>query len=279
MVYFDAPSNSPNCEENKMPVRTSYSHGTPSWIDLSTTDPSAAQEFYSAMFGWEFEANPTDQGGDYYMATIDGKATAGMMKQQPAQAEMGMPSMWNSYVTVDDLDAVLAKVEPAGGMIHMPAMKVMDSGHMAVIADPTGAAICLWQAADHIGAELINEHGTLTWNECQTTDIDAATKFYGELFGWVAEEVDMGPDGTYTVFNLAADAIAGASLPPMPGVPPHWGAIFAVDDCDAAVKTATERGGTIIVEPFEMMVGRYAVIADPQGAVFNVLEPTEQPAD
>ncbi len=191
---------------------------------------------------------------------------------------MGIPSMWNSYVTVDNLDDVLAKVESAGGMIHMGAMQVMDSGHMAVIADPTGAAICLWQAVNHIGAELINEHGSLTWNECQTPDVPVAAKFYGELFGWEAEEVDMGDDGTYTVFNLAADPIAGASVPPMEGVPPHWGAIFAVDDCDAIVENAKRLGGTIIVEPFEMMVGRYAAIADPQGAVFNVLEAAEESA-
>ena len=260
-----------------MPERTSYTHGTPSWIDLSTTDPHGAQEFYRTLFGWEFEANPTDQGSDYFMARINSKAAAGLMQQPPDVAEMGMPSMWHSYVTVDSLQDTLAKVGAAGGMVHMEAMQVMDAGHMAVIGDPTGAAICLWQTNEHIGAELVNEHGTLTWTECQTPDVPAAAKFYGELFGWQTEEMDMGPAGIYTIFNLNADGVAGAMNPPMEGIPPHWSVVFAVDDCDGTVETARAGGGTIIAEPMDIPVGRQAVIADPQGAVFGVIQLAEQP--
>ncbi|MEM7322222.1 MAG: VOC family protein [Actinomycetota bacterium] len=261
-----------------MPERSSYDHGTPSWIDLSTTDPEGAKQFYGAIFGWDYEHNPTDQGGEYIMARRGGRAAAGMMQQPPDMAEMGMPPMWSTYVTVADLDATMAKVDAAGGMVHMPPMQVMDSGRMAVIGDPSGAAVSLWQAQEHIGAEIVNEHGTLTWNECQTPDVDAAAKFYAELFGWTTEEMDMGPEGAYTVFNLNAEPVAGAMNPPMDGIPPHWSLAFSVDDCDACVATARAEGGTIIVEPMDIPVGRQAVIADPQGAVFSVIALAETPA-
>lgn len=259
-----------------MPERESYAHGTPSWIDLSTTDPAGAQQFYGAIFGWQFDVNPTDQGGEYIMATKGGKSAAGMMQQQPELAAMGMPSMWNTYVTVNSIDETVAKAEPAGGSVMMPSMQVMDSGKMAVIGDPTGAAICLWEAGEHIGAEVVNEHGALTWNECQTPDVAAAAKFYGELFGWGTDEMDMGPQGTYTVFTLDADGVAGGMTPPMDEVPPHWSTIFAVDDTDGCVETARQAGGSIIVEPFDIPIGRQAVIADPQGAVFSVIQMAEQ---
>ncbi|MEM7273257.1 MAG: VOC family protein [Actinomycetota bacterium] len=252
-----------------MPERTAHAPGTPSWIDLSTTDPDAAREFYGAIFGWSYEVNPTDQGGEYIMARRDGRAAAGMMAQPAEMA--GMPSMWSSYVTVADVDATVAKVEGAGGSVFMPPMQVMDSGRMAVVGDPTGAAISLWQPQNHIGSEVVNEHGALTWTECQTPDVAAAGKFYGELFGWTAEEMDMGPAGAYTIFNLGTDGVAGAMHPPMDGIPPHWEVVFAVDDCDACVTAAAEAGGQVIVEPFDIPVGRQAVIADPQGAVFGVI--------
>jgi predicted enzyme related to lactoylglutathione lyase len=255
-----------------MPERTSYAHGTPSWVDLSTTDTAAAQEFYGALFGWEFEANPTDQGGEYLMARKGGKAAAGMMQQQPAQAEAGMPPMWNNYVTVTDIGETLGKVEAAGGSVMMPPMEVMDAGHMAVVGDPTGAAICLWQAKEHIGAEVVNEPGALVWNECQTPDVAAAAKFYQELFGWGTDEMDMGPAGVYTVFTLNSEGVAGAMPPPMEGIPPHWGAVFAVDDCDGCVETARGAGGTILAGPMDIPVGRQAVIADPAGATFTVIK-------
>jgi predicted enzyme related to lactoylglutathione lyase len=126
---------------------------------------------------------------------------------------------------------------------------------------------------------LINEHGTLTWTECQTPDVPAAAKFYGELFGWTTEEMDMGPEGAYTIFNLDAEGVAGAMNPPMDGIPPHWAIVFAVDDCEGCVATARTEGGTILLEPMDIPVGRQAVIADPQGAVFGVIKLAEPPTN
>ena len=260
-----------------MPTRTEYSHGTPSWVDLMTTDVAAAKEFYGGLFGWSYEDEPTDQEGmDYTMASRAGKATAGMSTQPAEQAEMGIPPMWNSYVTVDDIDATAAKVDGAGGGIMAPPFDVMDAGRMAVITDPTGAVISLWQAKEHIGAELVNEHGALTWNELVSPDVGTAATFYGEVFGWGTETMDMGEMGDYTVFTLAGEQIAGGMAPPMDGMPPHWGVYFNVDDCDGTVAAAAASGATVMMEPMDGPPGRWAALADPQGAMFAVIQP---PAD
>lgn len=260
-----------------MAVRTSYQHGTPSWIDLSTTDIDAAKAFYGAIFGWRFEDNPTDQGGVYVMARKGDHAAAGMMQQQPEQAAMGIPPMWNTYVTVDDVGATVAAVEGAGGTVMMPPMQVMEAGSMAVIVDPSGAVVCLWQAGEHIGSEVVNEHGALCWNEVMTNDVPAAAAFYTQLFGWGTEDMDMGEMGTYTVFMLGEDGVAGGTgLPPVEGVPPHWGTVFATDDCDATCAAITANGGTVMAGPFDVPeIGRTAACTDPTGAVFQIMQPAQ----
>lgn len=254
-----------------MPERTSYAHGTPSWTDLSSSDPEAVKPFYQALFGWEYIDEPAGEGQVYTMATKNGKSVAALMQQGPEQAQMGIPSMWNTYVTVDDLEATVAKVEGAGGTIMAPPMDVMDAGKMAVIVDPTGAVSCMWEPQQSIGAELVNEHGALCWNEVITADVAAAATFYGELYGWGTQTMDMG-EGSYTLFTLGEDGIGGSPGMPMDGIPPHWASVFAVDSCQAAVDTAAQGGGTTAVEPFDTPIGKIAVLADPTGAMFQIIE-------
>jgi predicted enzyme related to lactoylglutathione lyase len=261
-----------------MPERTEYPHGTPSWIDLSSTDPDAARSFYGELFGWDFEENPTDQGGSYIMARKAGKSAAGMMQQSPEQAQMGIPPMWNSYVTVDDIEDTTSRVEEAGGSVMMPVMDVMDAGRMAVIVDPTGGVLCLWQPKEHIGSEVVNEHGALTWTELMSPDVSAAAGFYGAVLGWKTESMDMGEGGTYTLLMTGGEQIAGAMAPPMEGIPPHWGVYFAVDDCDACVAQAESLGATVLNPPMDSPPGRMAALADPTGAMFSVIQLAEPSA-
>lgn len=262
-----------------MPVRTSYAEGTPSWVDLSTTDPASAQAFYGGLFGWEFEANPTDQGGEYVMASLGGKSAAGMMQQSPEQAQMGLPSLWNTYITVDDIAASAAKVDAAGGSVMMPPMQVMDAGHMAVVVDPTGAVVCMWQANEHIGCEVVNESGALIWNEMSNTDVASAKKFYETVFGMSSVDQDMGAPDPYTVFMVGEDMVAGAMPPPMEGIPNHWAIYFGVDDTDASVAKATELGGSVIAPAMDIPgVGRIAGVSDPTGAMFFLMQPAEEQA-
>jgi predicted enzyme related to lactoylglutathione lyase len=260
-----------------MPERTGYAHGVPSWVDLGTSDVEGAKAFYGAVFGWEPEDVPTDQGPPYTMLNKGGKVVAGLGPIPPDQAAAGRPPMWNSYVNVDSVDDTIAKVTDAGGSVMMPAMDVMDAGRMAFVGDPTGAAIGLWQAGNHKGAELVNEHGTLSWNELLTDDTAAAEAFYSEVFGWRAETQDM-PNGPYTSFwadgNVEGNAAAGmmAKNEGMGPIPNYWGVYFSVDDCDATLAAVKDNGGQVLMPPMDVPeVGRFAVVQDPQGATFTVV--------
>lgn len=265
-----------------MAEMSSYPEGVPSWVDLATPDPAAAKAFYGELFGWDYEDVPT--GGpdnDYTMARKRGLEVAGMMRLSEQMAQSGMPPVWSSYVAVDDLDATVAKVAPAGGTVLQPPMDVMDAGRMAVIADPAGAVIGMWQAGQHIGARIVNEHGALSWNELMSPAIATAPAFYGEVFGWTAQTAPM-PAGDYTVFYVSGGnetGIAGGMAPPMPGIPPNWGVYFMVDDAAATTAKAKELGAQVLMEPTPMPgVGTLATLLDPQGAAFSLMTPEAAPA-
>lgn len=258
-----------------MADRSSYTEGTPSWADLMTPDRDASKAFYSGLFGWEYDDQPTDQGPTYTMCNKGGKPVVGMGPLPPDMAAAGVPPMWNSYVTVDNVDATLGKVDGAGGSVMMPAMDVMDAGRMAGIMDPTGAAIMIWQANEHIGAEVRDENGALMWFELTTPDVDAAAAFYNKVFGWSAEAMPM-PEMTYTIFSLGEEQVAGAMLPPMDGIPPNWGIYFSVDDADAVAAAAKAGGATVLAGPMDSPPGKLATFADPVGAMFSILQPAEQ---
>jgi uncharacterized protein len=155
----------------------------------------------------------------------------------------------------------------------MPPMDVMDVGRMAFFADPAGAAIGVWQPKLHKGAGIVNEPGTLTWNELMTTDTAAAKKFYNAVFGW--GEVTHGEGaGAYTEFQVSGRSIAGMmeKPPELPaGMPPFWGIYFAVADTDKTAKQVTKLGGTIMMPPRDIEPGRFAVGVDPTGAAFSVI--------
>jgi predicted enzyme related to lactoylglutathione lyase len=259
-----------------MALRTSYAQGTPNWVDLQTSDQAAAKEFYAGVFGWTYDDQPMPQGPAYSMAVLGGNPVAAIAPQSPELAAAGAPPMWNTYLAVDSVDDTVAKVEAAGGKVAMAPFDVMDAGRMAFIIDPAGAAVALWQASKHIGAALVNEPGTVTWNELVTTD-PGAIAFYEHVLGVTTSKMDMGA-GEYTLFEVGGQMVGGATAPQMPGVPNHWHVYFAVADADATAAKVTELGGTIIAEPVDTPVGRIAVASDPQGAVFSVIKPAPQTA-
>jgi predicted enzyme related to lactoylglutathione lyase len=180
-----------------------------------------------------------------------------------------------NYVNVDDADATAGRVAAAGGSVLVAPMDVMEAGRMAIVADPLGAVIGLWQPKQHTGAQLANEPGTFCWSELITTDLDQAKSFYKAVFGWDAE--DQGPPGgppAYTGWKVAGRDVGGMMLkqPDMPAdMPPNWGVYFVVVDTDDTAATAKELGGAVFVEPTDIEPGRFAVLADNVGAVFNVL--------
>jgi predicted enzyme related to lactoylglutathione lyase len=258
-----------------MPTRTEYAPGTPSWTDLASPDLAASEQFYGTLFGWDCSEEDTgDPNNPYVMVRQGGKDVAGMMKLSPEMQAGGMPPVWSTYVTVTDVDAAATKAKELGGAVLSGPMDVMDAGRMAVIADPTGAVFCIWQPRGTIGAQIVNEPVSLTWNELMSPDVEAAKQFYGGLFGWKSETMEMGGEGpAYTVWMLGENSIGGAMAPPMEGMPAFWGVYFSVADCDATVAKAQELGANVLNGPMDVPeVGRMAALMDPQGAAFNVIK-------
>ena len=229
-----------------MSERSEYAPGTPSWVDVSVPDPEAAGDFYSAIFGWDIgEPGDPEETGGYRMASLGDKNVAGI---SPIMGE-GQPPSWTTYVTTDDADATAEKVTDAGGTVFAEPFDVMDAGRMAVFADPTGAVFAVWQPKLHPGAQLVNEPGTLGWNELNTRDPDAAKDFYAAVFGWRGEKFEMegeGPD--YVVWRLDGEENGVGGMLDMRGqvpdeIPAHWMVYFNVDDTDATVDAGLRARG------------------------------------
>ena len=160
----------------------------------------------------------------------------------PTSTAQGVPPFWSTYIAVDDVDAATGRVHGAGGQVLMPPTDVMEAGRMSVVTDPSGAAVGLWQARQHIGATLVNEPGTLIWNELLTDDGEAAYAFYAEVVGLTSELSDMGGN-PYTLFKVGDDMVAGSMAPPMEGIPNHWHVYFAVEAMDPALEKARRARG------------------------------------
>ncbi|HVE97949.1 MAG TPA: VOC family protein [Mycobacteriales bacterium] len=250
-----------------MPEMTEYAAGTPIWVDVATSDLDGARKFYGALFGWESEDGDPDFGG-YTMFTKGGKMVAGVGPvMDPSQ-----PVAWSTYLAVDDVDKTTEQVTAAAGQVLVPAMTINDAGRMAVYADPTGAAVGVWQPDQHRGFELVNEPGTVVWNELATRDVDAAKAFYSAALGLEPKASEF--DDTYTTLHADGRPVAGLMNMPEgypPQVPAHWSVYFAVEDTDATVARLTELGGVVRMPAFDTPPGRTAVLADPYGAVFAVI--------
>jgi uncharacterized protein len=249
--------------------RTSHDAGTISWSDLATTDQDAAKEFYGGLFGWEYDEQPIDDDTTYSMGKLGDRTAAAISPQQSSESEQGIPPHWNVYVTVDDVAETTGKVEEAGGKVLAGPFDVFNAGKMSVIADPTGAFLCLWQAGDSIGAEVVNEPGALAWADTATPDAEAAQKFYGALLGWEFDQMSEEPP--YWVIRNGERSQGGMTVPPE-GVPANWFPYFAVENVDASVKQAEEAGGKPFMGPVDVPSGRFALIQDPQGAAFAILQ-------
>ena len=268
-----------------MSERTEYAPGTPSWADNASADPAKAAKFYSQLFGWEtVDRMPPEADGEYHVASLRGKDVAAL-GSQPME---GVPAVWNTYVTVEDVEATAEKVKEAGGTVMMEPFDVFDAGRMAVFADPSGAVFMAWKANQMIGAYIVNEPNTMSWNELATRDVEGSKEFYGKVFGWQTNDMEFG-GSTYTVWSLPGVEVGqGNGIGGMmemneqfpADLPPHWLVYFAVEDADATAARAGELGGTAIAEPFDVEgVGRIAVLGDPNGAAFAVMTPASDAAD
>jgi predicted enzyme related to lactoylglutathione lyase len=242
-----------------MGERTSYTPGTFCWVDLVVEDTSAAKTYYGDLFGWDY-----DDSDDYAIASLDGRAVAAIAPLPDAS----MPPHWNCYVSVEDADATAARAAELGATVLMPAGDAGDSGRLAVFQDPQGAVLSVWQPARHPGAGLVNAPGALAWNDLLTPDPNASAAFYRDLFGWEIAEI---AEGQY--WSVANGETKNGGLMAMPpGGHPAWNLYFATADTEAAMARAGELGGQVVMGPMDVPGGRFAILRDPQNAVFSVLD-------
>jgi uncharacterized protein len=273
-----------------MPERDGYIPGVPCWVDAGEPDPEAVLDFYSGLFGWEFEnVMPPDAPAKYFIARLRSGEVAAVGSLPEAMPQV---ATWGTYIWVESAAETAAMVADAGGSLVMEPFDIFDFGRMAMFTDPEGAAFFAWQAGSHKGARIVNEHGALNFNGLNTRDPDRAKEFYGAVFGWTTLSLPGGAEmwtldgyGDYLerdnpgLRKLVREAGAPeefvdvvASINPIgddqPDTPAHWSVTFGVDDTDAAAGRAAELGGQVVVPPFDVPWARMTVLSDPQGATF-----------
>lgn len=267
--------------------RDGFPPGVPAWIDTTQPDVDAATAFYGEIFGWQFAPRE----GGYLVATLDGKPVAGIrVGGSPGLGD----ATWTTYVGTEDAGAAAAMVREAGGSVVTELMRVDGAGRAAICIDASGATFGLWEPGAVKGAGAVNAPGSWNFSELNTDDPTTAGRFYGAVFGWEVDEVDMGAmSGLMVRLPGYADfleqfdpgirqrhadfgAPPGFSecvawfLPLKDGEEPHWSVTFTVADTDAVVAAARRLGGTVLVEPYDIAPVRSAVLRDPGGARLTV---------
>jgi predicted enzyme related to lactoylglutathione lyase len=258
-------------------------------VDTSQPDPQAAVDFYGALFGWELQdAMPPDSPGRYFIARLGGGDVAAIASQ-----EEGLPAVWNTYIWVDSADETAVRVGEAGGTVLAEPFDVPEAGRMAIFADREGAEVRVWEPGQHRGARVVNEHGSLNFNNLHTRAVEQAAAFYGAVFGWdtlslgggalmwrlqgYGDHLEKGdPELRKRVAEVGGptgfEDVVASVLPIGPDeswAAPRWSVTFGVDDADEIAQKAVSLGGEVVVPPFDAPWVRTTVIADPQGATFT----------
>jgi predicted enzyme related to lactoylglutathione lyase len=264
-----------------MSERDTYPPGVPCWVDTLQPDLEAATAFYGALMGWTFDGGmPVDGHWSYYVAQLNGGEVAGIAPLPPMAPDT-QPG-WATQVRVADLDEAVKAVSRAGGSVVLESFDAAPAGRLAVVADPGGATICLWEALAREGATRINEPGTWAMSVLSSADTERAKAFYADAFGWTTEAFSAGGAGV-TLFRLpgyvggepaqpVSREVVAVMAPRTDGAADHWTVDFWINDVDAAVARAEQLGGSILRRPTDSPAGRSALLADPAGAVFTVTQ-------
>lgn len=252
-----------------MPTREGAPLGAPCWIDLLSSDLDRAQEFYGTVFGWTFESAGPEYGG-YVNASKDGQPVAGLMGNTP---EMRSPDGWTTYLHTSDIAATLRAATAAGATTCVEPMEIPAKGHMAMLTDPSGAVVGLWQPIGHQGFNVVNEAGAPVYHQLTTRDYGKALDFYRDVFGWHTDTVSDTDEFRYSTASFDGDALLGVMDGTMflaDGVPSNWYFFLGAEDVDKTVQLVKENGGTVIRDAEDTPYGRLAAVADPTGAGFNL---------
>ncbi|MFJ9776036.1 VOC family protein [Kitasatospora sp. NPDC101157] len=245
-----------------MPKAGRYHEGVPCWIVLTTPDLPRAERFYGALFGWEFvPTGPAEAVATRYGAQVAAITSA---PRAPVSASASRSAAWTTCLAARDLSRTAAAVRAAGGRILREPYEVPDQGRTALAVDPLGAPFGLWQGGGVDGAALVNEPGTLTWNEHLSPDPDAARAFYHRAFGYGYDR----PRAGHTLARAAGQPACGIGPADPPGTAPGWRVHFGTADTDRATAALRSLGGTVRTGPGPTPFGRAALVRDDAGAEF-----------
>ncbi|MGC2660052.1 MAG: VOC family protein [Bryobacteraceae bacterium] len=246
----------------------SHAAGDFCWFELGTTDQAGAKKFYGSVLGWTADDSPMGPNEVYTMFNLNGRNVGGCYALNADMLARHVPPHWMLYVAVKDAEKTVEAVSPAGGTVVSAPFDVMDFGRMAVLQDPMGAFFAIWEAKTHHGVGIKDVPGTVCWADLVTPEPNRCAEFYRDVFGW---KVEPGKDGTgYLHIKNGSNFIGGIppAVPSKPNAPPHWMVYFAVADSDASTAQAEQAGASVYMPPMTVEgVGRWSIIADPQGAV------------
>lgn len=250
-----------------MPTRdAAWPNGTPCWVDYGAPDVEAAKSFYTEVLGWTYAGGDPEFGG-YQNCLLRDREVAGLAPQQ----DPSDPPRWTTYFATDDAEAAAVRITEAGGTVLFPPMDVGPMGRMSIATDPQGLPFGLWQAGTHTGVRVYNEPGALVWNEAAVDDPQAAREFYTAVFGFqFAEVAGMGGYATFTVDGGPLGGLGGHQA----GSPKGWTSCFSVGSADVAVAAVESDGGRVTMAAQDTPFGRFAVVEDPWGAAFSIMEDT-----
>ena len=240
--------------------------GRPIWIELFTADTDAARRFYGELFGWTLEESGPEYGG-YALFLRDGAPVAGLMANTQEA-----PNAWSVYLETNNAEDTVAMATANGGAVIADAMAVGDLGTMAVLTDPAGAVVGVWQPGIHTGFAARGEVNAPGWFEVLSNDYDAVVPFYENVFGWDTHTMSDAPGFRYTTLGKDEHALAGIMAVDGPS---HWSAYIMVADSDAAAARAVELGGSEVTAPTDTPYGRLVTIADPAGVSLKLMGPNK----
>lgn len=257
-----------------MAIIRKHPPGSFCWTDLGSKDVAGARKFYQRIFGWKTVDLPMGPGDQKYSTMrVKGRDACAVYPMSAEQRKTKTPPFWLPYVAVANLNRTIRKVRAAGGKVCLGPLKVMDQGHLAIVLDPTGAGFGLWQPGRHKGAGLDDTPGTVCWHDLNTPKPEVAAKFYAKVFGWKTQAMGEG-DKVYRLFKLGKNGVGGLWPVPLPKLPPCWVTYWNVADCARTVARVKRLGGRVLMDTYTVPgYCRFAVVRDPQQAVFGVLQP------
>lgn len=246
------------------------------WYELMTSDLAAAERFYGDVVGWTAKDSGMP-GLRYTIFEAGSDGIAGAMTLPPEAAAQGARPGWIGYVRVSDVDAFARRVGDAGGRVHKAPEDIPGVGRFAVVADPHGAAFCLFKEAQAMERAAVppGTEGHIGWHELHAGDGPAAFAFYADLFGWTkGHALPMGDLGVYQLFAAGGPDIGGIMTKMAVTPHPFWLYYVNVDAIDAAAARVTAGGGQILTGPMEVPGPMWVVhCLDPQGVIFAMVAP------